>query len=150
MSGGQGVTSASAEDYLAAIYALEGGGRRVIAARLAQEVGVSPPATTEAIRRLSRAGYVQVGRGKRLRLTATGRDVATAVVRRRRLVERWLTHALGLDVAEAREEAHRLEHVFSPQVEGRLAALLGVPEQGMSPDDAAHDPGLPDKDSARS
>ena len=117
-------TSASAEDYLAAIYALGNGGGVVIAARLAREVGVSAPAVSEAIGRLSRAGYVQVDRGKRLQLTIAGRDVAAAVIRRRRLVERWLTHALGLDAAEAREEAHRLEHVFSSRVERRLARII--------------------------
>jgi DtxR family Mn-dependent transcriptional regulator len=93
----------------------------VIAARLAHEVRVSAPAVAEAIGRLVRAGYVRVGRGRRLRLTARGREVATALIRRR---QRWLTHLLGLDVVAAQEEAHRLEHAVSPQVEHRLAQLL--------------------------
>jgi Mn-dependent DtxR family transcriptional regulator len=117
------------EDYLAAICVLEGRDRPVIAARLAHEVGVSAPAVTEAIRRLVRAGYVRVGRGKRLRLTGRGFEVATAVVRRRRLLERWLTDVLGLDALEAHEEAHRLEHAVSPQVEPRLARLFVVPHE---------------------
>jgi DtxR family transcriptional regulator, Mn-dependent transcriptional regulator len=96
----------------------------VIAARLAHEVRVSAPAVAEAIGRLVRAGYVRVGRGRRLRLTARGREVATTLIRRRWLLERWLTHLLGLDVVAAQEEAHRLEHAVSPQVEHRLAQLL--------------------------
>lgn len=120
-------TSASVQDYLAAIYDLAGSGRPVIAARLAKHMAVSAPAVTEAIHRIGRGGYVKVGPGKALALTTKGRQIAEIMARRHRLLERWLTDTLGLNWTDAHEEAHRLEHAISPRVEDRLAELLGMP-----------------------
>jgi DtxR family Mn-dependent transcriptional regulator len=60
-------------------------------------------------------------------LTPKGREIAEVMARRHRLLERWLTDTLGLNWADAHEEAHRLEHAISPRVEERLATLLGMP-----------------------
>jgi DtxR family Mn-dependent transcriptional regulator len=122
-----GGTSASAQDYLAAIYDLAGSGQPVIGARLAKHMGISAPAVTEAIHRMVRGKYVKVGQGKELTLTPRGRHVAEVMARRHRLIERWLTDILGLNWTDAHEEAHRLEHAISPRVELRLAELLGMP-----------------------
>ncbi|MBM3217931.1 MAG: metal-dependent transcriptional regulator [Candidatus Rokubacteria bacterium] len=122
-----GGTSASVQDYLAAIYDLAGSGHPVIGARLAKHMGISAPAVTEAIHRMVRGNYVKVGRGKELVLTLRGRQVAEVMARRHRLLERWLTDILGLNWTDAHEEAHRLEHAISPRVELRLAELLGMP-----------------------
>lgn len=127
LKSGRAEATASVQDYLAAIYDLAGSDRPVIGARLAKHMGISAPAVTEAIQRLSRGGYVKVGRGKALSLTPKGREVAEVMARRHRLLERWLTDSLGLDWTDAHEEAHRLEHAISPRVEERLAALLGMP-----------------------
>jgi DtxR family Mn-dependent transcriptional regulator len=120
-------TTASVQDYLAAIYDLAGSGKPVIGARLAKHMGISAPAVTESIHRMARTGYVKVGRGKELTLTSKGRQVAEVMARRHRLLERWLTDTLGLNWTDAHEEAHRLEHAISPRVEDRLAELLGMP-----------------------
>ena len=120
-------TTASVQDYLAAIYDLGSSRRPVIGARLAKHMGISAPAVTEAIQRLTRGGYVKVGQGKELGLTPKGRQIAEVMARRHRLLERWLTDILGLDWTQAHEEAHRLEHAISPRVEDRLAELLGMP-----------------------
>jgi DtxR family Mn-dependent transcriptional regulator len=120
-------TTASVQDYLAAIYDLAGSGRPVIGARLAKHLGISAPAVTEAIHRMTRDGHVKVGRGKALTLTPKGRKIAEVLARRHRLLERWLTDTLGLNWTDAHEEAHRLEHAISPRVELRLAELLGMP-----------------------
>ena len=120
-------TTASVQDYLAAIYDLTGSARPVIGARLAKHMAISAPAVTEAIHRLTRGGYVKVGRGKALTLTPKGREIAEVMARRHRLLERWLTDGLGLNWTDAHEEAHRLEHALSPRVEEKLAAMLGMP-----------------------
>lgn len=119
--------SASTEDYLEAIYDLAGSGRPVIGARLARHMKVSPPTVTEALQRMTRAGYLRVGSGKEIVLTKRGKVLAEIMARRHRLLECWLTDILGLDWTEAHEEAHRLEHALSPRVEDRLATLLGMP-----------------------
>lgn len=120
-------STASVQDYLAAIYDLGGSGQPVIGARLAKHLRVSPPAVTEAVQRMARAGYVRLGPGKAIALTRKGRALAEVMARRHRLLERWLTDILGLDWTEAHEEAHRLEHALSPRVEERLATILGMP-----------------------
>src|SRR2546429_158383 len=119
-------TTASVQDYLAAIYDLQSSGRPVIGARLVKHMAISAPAVTEAIQRLSRSGYVRVGHGKELTLTPKGRQIAEVMARRHRLLERWLTDTLGLNWTDAHEEAHRLEHALSPRVENRLPGLLGM------------------------
>ena len=120
-------TTASVQDYLAAIYDLTGSGKPVIGARVAKHMAVSAPAVTEAVQRIARGGYVKVGPHKELTLTPKGHQIAEVMARRHRLLERWLTDTLGLDWTEAHEEAHRLEHALSPRVEDRLAEMLGMP-----------------------
>jgi len=119
--------TASVEDYLAGIYDLAGSGTPVIGARLARHLGVSAPAVTEALQRMTRAGYLHLGAGKVIVLSRKGRALAEVMARRHRLLERWLTDILGLDWMDAHEEAHRLEHALSPRVEDRLAHILGMP-----------------------
>src|SRR5438034_6293154 len=120
-------TTASVQDYLAAIYDLQSSGKPVIGARLVKHMGISAPAVTEAIHRMARGGYVKIGADKSLTLTPKGREIAEVMARRHRLLECWLTDTLGLNWTDAHEEAHRLEHALSPRVEERLAELLGMP-----------------------
>src|SRR2546428_127075 len=80
-------TTASTQDYLAAIYDLGGSGKPVIGARLAKHMSVSAPAVTEAMHRMARGGYGQGGPGKELTLTPEGREVPEGMGRRRKVVE---------------------------------------------------------------
>lgn len=113
--------------YLEAIYYMAHEGEAVRSARLAHWLGVSRPTVTVAVRRLVRDGLVVVSGGHELALTENGEREAAAIVRRHRIVERWLTDALGLDWVHADEEAARLEHVVSDLVEERLYESLGRP-----------------------
>lgn len=115
------------EEYLEAIYkmSLEG---PVIAARLAERMEVSPPTVADMLRRLTENGFINSSRRDGVTLTKKGRETAESLVRRHRLWERFLTDVLGLDWDEVHEEACKLEHAMSPQVEERLAKILGDPE----------------------
>ena len=115
------------EDYLKAIYVLGEEVEPVIAARVADEMGVSPSTMFSTLRRLEREGYVRVERRKEIHLTGKGRKVAEGILRRHYLTERLLTDLLGLDWVKAHQEAHRLEHAISSEVEERLAKLLHHP-----------------------
>jgi len=137
-----GITSAT-EDYLRTIYALEEEIQPVIAARVAEEVGVTPSTMVSTLRRLEREGYLKVLRRKEIHLTTEGRQVAERILRRHFLLERFLTDLLGLDWVKAHQEAHRLEHAVSQEVEDRLAKLLGYPTT------CPHGNPIPDKDSKR-
>src|ERR1051326_4213107 len=96
-------------------------------ARLADWLGVSRPTVTVALRRMTRDGMVVQNSRKEIELTARGRRAAAAIVRRHRIMERWLTDSLGLDWVTADEEAARLEHAVSDVVERRLWETLGRP-----------------------
>lgn len=115
------------EDYLKAIYVLGEEVQPVIAARVAEEMGVSPSTMFSTLRRLEREGYVRVERRKEIHLTGRGKKVAEGILRRHFLTERLLTDILGLDWVKAHQEAHRLEHAISPEVEEKLAKLLHHP-----------------------
>lgn len=115
------------EDYLRAIYVLGEEVRPVIAARVADEMGVSASTVFSTLRRLQSDGYVKVERRKEIHLTAKGRKVAEGILRRHFLTERFVTDLLGLDWVKAHQEAHRLEHAISEEVEERLAKLLHHP-----------------------
>ncbi|MFQ5540075.1 MAG: metal-dependent transcriptional regulator [Candidatus Binatia bacterium] len=115
------------EDYLKAIYVLGEEGQPVIAARVADEMGVSPSTMFSTLRRLEREDYVRVERRKEIHLTGKGKKVAEGILRRHFLTERLLTDLLGLDWVKAHQEAHRLEHAISSEVEERLAKLLHHP-----------------------
>jgi DtxR family Mn-dependent transcriptional regulator len=115
------------EDYLKSIYQLAEESQPVIAARIAAETGVSPSTIFATLQKLAKEGYVTINRRKEIHLTADGRKVAEKIVRRHFLTERFLTDFLGLDWVKAHQEAHRLEHAISQEVEEKLAKLLSNP-----------------------
>jgi DtxR family Mn-dependent transcriptional regulator len=115
------------ENYLIAIQTLHDDEIRCIPARIAELVGVSPPTVTEALKRMARDGYIRQSHDPEVTLTETGRALVVSLMRRHRIVERWLTDTLGLDWASAHEEAHRLEHALSDTVAERLWASMGCP-----------------------
>jgi DtxR family Mn-dependent transcriptional regulator len=113
--------------YLEAIYYMWSEGEPLRSARLADWLGVSRPTVTVALRRMTGYGMVRMNRRKEIQLTAVGRRAAEAIVRRHRIMERWLTDGLGLDWVTADKEAARLEHAVSEVVEWRLYSVLGKP-----------------------
>ena len=113
--------------YLEAIFYMTAEHEPVRSARLADWLGVSRPTVTVALRRMVRDGMIRIDGRKEIQLTPRGLREAEAIVRRHRIVERWLTDTLGLDWVQADEEAARLEHAVSEAVEERLYEVLGRP-----------------------
>jgi len=118
--------SSTIEDYLVTIYRLGVSGRPVRGTEMAEQLGVSPAAVTEMVSRLRSAGLLSDAR--RIELSEEGLRLARTLVSRHRLAERFLVDVLGFGWEDVHEEAHRLEHAFSPQVTERLAAFLGHPQ----------------------
>jgi DtxR family Mn-dependent transcriptional regulator len=114
--------------YLEAIYYMWAEKEHLRSARLADWLGVSRPTVTIALRRMTRDGLVRMNGRKEIELTARGMRAAESIVRRHRIMERWLTDALGLDWVTADAEAARLEHAVSDVVERRLYEVLGNPK----------------------
>ena len=133
-----GQTSVSQEDYLKAIWEMLEENQEPISARLAEELNVTPPAVTAALKRMTRDGHVKVERGGRIHLTAKGRKVAQHLMVRHQLAEMLLTEVIGLSWSKAHAEAERMEHAISPEVEALLLKKFstrktcphGVPMRG--------------------
>jgi DtxR family transcriptional regulator, Mn-dependent transcriptional regulator len=119
--------SETSERYLEAIYYIEHEGEVVRPGRLAEWLGVSAPTVTVSLQRLARDGLIRIADDRSVELTDSGADAAATIVRRHRIVERWLTDVLGLDWAAADLEAQTLTHGVSPTVLDRLDQQLGHP-----------------------
>src|SRR6266545_2904025 len=121
-------TSPATEEYLQAVYTLADEGGQVIGARLAEFLRISPAAVSEMVHRLERDGLLHLDERKEVRLTAQGLTAASRVVRRHRLAERMLVDLLGYEWWKTHEEAERIEHAMSPEMEERLVRVLGDPQ----------------------
>jgi DtxR family transcriptional regulator, Mn-dependent transcriptional regulator len=123
-----GEPTEAAAEYLMTIRYMHGEGQPVIAARLAERLGVSAATVSEMVTRLVREGLVAVdAETRQLNLTDRGREAAERTFRRHALSEWLLTEVIGLGWAEADEEAHHLQHALSDRVTDRIDELLGTP-----------------------
>jgi DtxR family Mn-dependent transcriptional regulator len=118
-------TSVSQEDYLKAIWEIVQEEQVPISARLAEDLGVTPPAVTAALKRMARSGFLRVRRDGRIELSARGKAAAHHLVLRHRLAEKLLTDVIGLEWSRAHEEAERLEHGISAEVSRLLLERFG-------------------------
>jgi DtxR family transcriptional regulator, Mn-dependent transcriptional regulator len=120
--------SEAVEDYAKAIYAL---GRRqagaVSTSALAERLGVSPGSVTAMLKRMGEMGLAEHEPYHGVRLTPPGERVALEVTRHHRLLESYLSEALGMPWDRVHDEAEVLEHYISEELEERLAAALGDP-----------------------
>jgi DtxR family transcriptional regulator, Mn-dependent transcriptional regulator len=120
-------TSTTVDHYLESIYCIAGEGETVRPGRLAAWLGVSAPTVSVALQRLSRDGWIDVAKDRSVTLTTAGQRAATAIVRRHRVVERWLVDVLDFDWATADVEADGLAVAFSDAVVDRLDRSMGKP-----------------------
>src|SRR5579864_492153 len=122
----------SVDDYLETVYFLAfpigeyqpATGSAAIASRVAEMLGVSRASAGEMLKRLEAEGLVERGERKEALLTAAGRERAERVVRKHRLIERWLTDFLGYTGAEAHGHADQLGDTFSDDMIERIAEKL--------------------------
>jgi DtxR family Mn-dependent transcriptional regulator len=116
------------EDYVKAIYALsEEHGGPIANGELAARLGVAPATATAMLKRLADLSLVDYRPYKGATLTAAGEKVALEVIRHHRLIEAYLSEALGMPSDRVHEEAEVLEHYISEELEALIAAKLGDP-----------------------
>ena len=117
--------TAGEEQYLEIIFWLWEAGLPITGANIARALQVSPPTVHEMVGRLEADGFITRADDRSLQFTERGRGHAESVVRRHRLVERFLTDVLGIPWDEVHEEAERMEHAMSPRLEERMRAAIG-------------------------
>ena len=115
------------QDYLKEIYKLEAAGSRATTSALAARLGVSPPSATAMLKKLASLGLVEHERYRGARLTRKGEKVALEVIRHHRLLEQYLSQTLGLPIDALHDEADRLEHALSEELEAHIDRTLGYP-----------------------
>jgi DtxR family transcriptional regulator, Mn-dependent transcriptional regulator len=113
------------EEYLQTIFWLQEAGLPMTGANVARAMQLSAPTVHEMVGRLERDGYITRTADKAIAFTDNGREHAEDIVRRHRLIERFLTDILEIPWDEVHEEAERLEHWMSPQVEAKMMAAIG-------------------------
>src|SRR5437588_9736596 len=84
------------EEYLQTLFWLHEAGLPMTGANLARAMQLSPPTVHEMVGRLERDGYITRSSDKAIAFTGTGQAHAEEVVRRHRLIERFLTDVLGI------------------------------------------------------
>jgi len=115
------------QDYLRQIFVLGEGGGRVSTTALARSQGVSPASASAMVKKLAALGLVEHAPYRGVSLTPAGERVAVEVTRHHRLLELYLARTLGIDVDNVHDEADRLEHVISEELEARIDQALGYP-----------------------
>ena len=128
--------SEAIEDYAKAIYALSRDrAGPVLNGEVAERLGVAPATATAMLQKLDGLGLVEYRPYRGATLTAAGEKVALEVIRHHRLIEAYLSEALGMPDDMVHAEAEVLEHHISEELEELIAAKLGEP---------SHDPhGMP-------
>jgi DtxR family Mn-dependent transcriptional regulator len=113
------------EEYLQILFWLQEAGLPMTGANVARAMQLSAPTVHEMVGRLERDGYITRGSDRAISFTQSGHAHAEGIVRRHRLIERFLTDVLGVPWDEVHEEAERLEHAMSPVLEERMLAAIG-------------------------
>ncbi len=126
MAGRRQRSSVSQEDYLKAILEMEQEDQVPNGARLSEELGVTPPAVTAALKRMARHGTVRLEARGRIELTRKGRELAGHLILRHQLAEKLLVEVLGMSWTRVHDEAEKLEHAISPELEELLLKHFGA------------------------
>lgn len=118
----------SVQDYLKAVYHLGQSGKTVGTNELAHQLAVAPASVTGMLKRLSKDGYIRYTPRVGAALTSKGLEVALEIIRHHRLLESFFVQRLGMNWAQAHEEAETLEHFISEELENLIDAAMGHPE----------------------
>ncbi|NQU30688.1 MAG: metal-dependent transcriptional regulator [Anaerolineae bacterium] len=116
------------EDYLMTMHVMERDFGEIVAARLAELMGVAPATVTMTLRRMGRDKWITGQSRREIHLTETGRDAAHSVIRRHMLTEWLLVKIFKLPIFETHDEAHHIEHAISPKLEERMIEILDNPK----------------------
>lgn len=123
------MTSASVQNYLKAIYTLQEKQESVTTSALAQYLEISAASATNMVKKLARLKLANHSPYHGVQLTARGEKMALEVIRHHRLIELFLTETLAIPWDCVHEEAEKIEHVISEDLEDRIANFLGDPQR---------------------
>ncbi len=120
--------SEARQDDVKQIHTLQARAGKAVTSALAETLGVSPASATAMLEKLAELGLAEHRRYHGAVLTPAGEQIAVEVARDHRLLELYLTQALGLGWDQVHQEAERLEHVLSDELEQSMDRALGFPD----------------------
>lgn len=124
--------SENVEMYLETIYVLTEAGAVARTKDIANEWKVSQPSATEMVQKLAAQGYLHYEPYKGASLTDKGLEIGRDVIRKHRLLERFLVEVVGVDRERAEEHACHMEHVVPAELERWVCTLLDHPRESLS------------------
>jgi len=121
--------SLTEENYLKTIFALSDGQNNAVnTSALAKQINIASSSVTDMLKRLGEKGYIHYEKYQGVRLTNSGRRIATNIIRKHRLWEVFLVDKLQFSWDEVHEVAEQLEHIRSQKLTKRLYEYLNKPK----------------------
>ena len=121
------VGNRSGYSYLRVIYSLQEDEKEASTTNIAKALNIKPASVTEMINKLSKGGYLTHEPYKNVKLTANGRKEAIKAIRRRRLLEDFLTRVLKIAKKDVLKQAETMEHSLTDKTEIELCRFLDRP-----------------------
>jgi DtxR family Mn-dependent transcriptional regulator len=119
--------STSEENYIKAIFHLQGEASTVTTNGLAHELNTKPASVTDMMKKLKVKKLLHYQPYRGFHLSNEGKKVALGIIRRHRLWEYFLSEKLKFSWDEVHEVAEHLEHVSSKKLVDKLDEFLGFP-----------------------
>ncbi len=124
-------SSESVEEYMETFIRMKERGEKLTTSGVAEAMCVSPASASEMVKRLEKEGYVRHERYKDIELTEKGRKVGRKILGRHRILERFL-EGMGLPRRKIHNEACKLEHYVSDELEGLIRRKIEAPRKGKA------------------
>ena len=119
--------TSTVEDYLATIYRVTSVNQKSTTTIIADKMRVSRGTVTSMFKKLAESELITHVLYKGVSLTATGEKIALEIIRHHRLIELYLQNTMGVPWEKVHEEADKLEHILSEEIEDRIDKLLNNP-----------------------
>lgn len=120
--------SQTEENYLKALYKLSDKEGKINVSDLSAALSVSVPTANSMVKKMDTQGWLKYEKYKPLTITAKGKKMAAAIIRKHRLTEMYLVEKMGFSWENVHEIAEQVEHVKSEAFFDRMDELLGFPK----------------------
>ena len=116
------------EEYLEVLYRNGSNGEQVSTTQLSKELGIAPGSVTQMLKKLEDLGYITYTPYKGATLTDEGMQIAQKIIRKHRILEKFLTDVLKIKEENVHEQACKMEHSLSDEAERALCTMLSNPD----------------------
>ena len=115
----------STEMYLKVIYEVWEEGSKCRVTQISEKLHIAPPSVTEMLEKLAKSGLITHKKYGTVALTKKGRRHAMKIVRRYRLIQRFLHDFLK--VSDPNDSACKMEHALDEEVDRRICIMMNRP-----------------------